>query len=193
MTRSTIFRIMILAAVSLLVLGLATPAGAKKGGIPGPPSVLDVTVEPASGFMWANSVGDQIEFEITITNKGSDLLRITSATFGSASFTDPDPKTPPVDCVEQELEKNGLCKTHHVYTVGEPWVKLFDLPLQQQSTVELIDIVVVNALVLDGDGTLEEKETAAFTAYPVAACDDPVVFDGKFEYLDGEVLVGSSR
>jgi len=68
-------------AAAMLVAGLAGPAAADRPNKPGKPDKgagLEVTVEPASTWMVANSAGDMIDFAITVTNgTENDLTGVT--------------------------------------------------------------------------------------------------------------------
>jgi hypothetical protein len=145
--------IVFIVAVALLALSLAAPAAAKKGGHPGPPSGsgLEVTVT-VDNFAWANSAGDKIPFEITVTNTGSDPLTVDTVTF--EEIPTPLPTDP--------LGKNESWSTTYVYTVTAD--DLLGLPLQEQS-----ELVAGTVTVKAGD--LEDSAPATTTASPVRSCE----------------------
>lgn len=147
-------RIGIVLGVALLVAGLAAPASASKGGHPGPPSGtdLEVTVETSSGFMWANSVGDQIGFDISVTNTSGGPLSGISVDFNGAPLTD----TP------FNLGKNESWTTPHMYTVT---VADLDGPFMQLTDV---NVGTVNAAI---GSRVVDSDDAIMTAYPVRPCD----------------------
>ncbi|MDH3308295.1 MAG: hypothetical protein OEO77_12355 [Acidimicrobiia bacterium] len=135
-----------LCAVAMLVLGLAAPVAAEKG----PPSRgLDVTVEPASGVMWANSVGDQIEFDITVTNRTGGPVELTSVTFESFVLLQG----------HVALEKNKAWAGVYTYTV----TSLDGVPIAEQTQVN-VGTVTANA------GTVSDSADAFMKAYAVPSC-----------------------
>jgi len=147
-----------LLAVALLALSLAAPAAAKKGGHPGPPSGsdLEVTVTRGYNFAWANSAGDEIPFEITVTNTGNETLTVDSVTFEADSIelwseTPGDP-----------LGKNeSWSSTTYVHTVTE--VDLAGMPFQERSEL------VAGTVTATAEG-LEDSAPATTTASPVGLC-----------------------
>ena len=151
----------ILFAVVVLIVGLAAPAAAKKGGIPGPPSGsgLEVTVE-SSGFMWANSVGDQILFDFTVTNMSGGGLEGVAVYFSGTLLDTFD------------LGKNDSWDMPYTYTVV---VGDFDgATISEQTPVPVGTVTAVD------DGTVLDTDDAVMTAYPVLPCDQ--VGDGPFYF-----------
>ena len=73
-------------AAAMLVAGLAGPAAADKPVKPGKPAGLEVTVEPVSIWMGANSAGDVIDFAITVTNGTEDDLTEVTVEWDSESL-----------------------------------------------------------------------------------------------------------
>ena len=150
----------ILFVVGVLIVSLAAPAAAKKGGIPGPPSGsgLEVTVEPSSGFMWANSVGDEILFDITVTNmSGGDLTGIT------VDFSH-------FELATVDLGKNESWAMQYTYYVVEA-------DFSEQTTV------TVGTVTADG-GTVSGSDDAVMTAHPVLPCNQDG--DGSFTFTTTE-------
>ncbi len=154
----------ILFAVAVLIVGLAVPATAKKGGHPGPPSGtgLEVTVEPSSGFMWANSVDDQILFDITVTNSSGGDLTGVSVTFEAISLL-----------TNGSLAKNASWTWQYTYTV----TSLAGLPVSEQSQVD-VGTVIATA------GTVSDSAPAFMTAYPILPCNQGE--DGPFTFGSNE-------
>ena len=154
----------ILFAVAVLIVSLAAPAAAKKGGTPGPPSGsgLEVTVE-SSGFMWANSVGDQILFDITVTNtSGGDVEDVT------VDFSDDVLAT-------VDLGKNASWAMPYTYTVvGSD----FDGATISEQTPVTVGEVTAAA------GTVSDTDDAVMTAYPIIPCVQ--ADDGSFAYGPNE-------
>jgi hypothetical protein len=144
----------------MLIVSLAAPAAAKKGGTPGPPSGsgLEVTVE-SGGFMWANSVGDKILFDITVTNtSGGDLTGVT------VDFSDTSLGT-------IALGKNGSWSWQHTYTVVEG--DFADAPISEQTSVTVGTVTAAN-------GTVSDSDDAVMTAYPILPCGQDG--DGSFTF-----------
>jgi hypothetical protein len=155
--------------VALLVVGLAAPASAKKGGKPGPPSGtgLEVTVDTGSA-MWANSVGDQIPFDITVTNTSGEDLDVV------VTWDDTELET-------LNLAKDASWSTTYQYMVVES--DFANAPVSEQSpvTVGTVTATSTGAEVTDSDD-------AVMTAYPIPPCDvdsDGVVtFGPNSEYSE---------
>jgi len=166
-------KIGVLLAVALLVAGLAAPASAKKGGHPGAPSGtgLEVTVEPSGNMMWANSVGDEILFDITVTNtSGGDLE-------GSVTWDDEQIGTFDLGKNESWTRLylgNDPESNPYVYTVDES--DFLNAPVSEQSpvTVGTVTATSTGAEVTDSDD-------AVMTAYPIALCPEPDEF-GSFSF-----------
>lgn len=141
----------ILIVVGVLVASLGAPAAAKKGGHPGSPSGtgLEVTVEPSGGYMWANSVGDEILFDITVTNSSGGPLEGVAVYFSGtllATFN---------------LARNASWSTQHTYTVLGG-----DLAGTPNNTQSSVTVGTVTASV----GTVTDSDDAVMTAYPVPSC-----------------------
>jgi hypothetical protein len=163
----------ILFAVAVLIVSLAAPAAAKKGGNPGPPSGsgLEVTVE-SSGFMWANSPGDRIWFDITVTNTSGGLLTGVTVYFsGTLLATDVD------------LVKNDSWVVEYPYTVvgsisldgntGD----FADATISEQTSVTV-------GTVTAAAGTVSDSEDVVMAAYPVLPCNQ--IEDGPFYFTTTE-------
>ena len=161
-------KIGVVLGVALLVAGLAAPAGAKKGGHPGPPSGtgLEVTVEPRSGYMWANSIGDQILFDVTVTNNSGGQLTGTVDLSGTG-------------LEHFNLEKNESWSTEYTYTVLEG--DFTGLPFSTRT-----DVTVGTVTATAGD--VNDSDDAIMTAYPVEGClvdsDGFVRFGPNAEYSE---------
>ena len=164
----------ILLAVATLVVGLAAPATAKKGGSPGAPSGtgLEVTVA-SSAFMWANSDGDEILYDITVSNTSGVAQEGVAAAFDA--IRGQDAEWGPFD-----LEKNGSWTTVFVYTVDGPFVggeftgDLADLPpSQSQVTVGTVKAEVV--------GGPSDSAPVEMTAAPIPPCGQSPD-DGSFSF-----------
>lgn len=148
-----------LLAVALLALSLAAPAAARKGGYPGPPSGSDLEVTvTVDNFAWANSVEDEIPFEITVTNTGSDPLTVDSVTFGGDEQLVTSGLAP---YGPFELGKNLSWTETYVYTVtGDDLENV----LLQESSELVAGTVTVN-------GDLDESALATTTATsPIGRC-----------------------
>jgi hypothetical protein len=153
--------------VALLVVGLAAPASAKKGGKPGPPSGtgLEVTVDTGSA-MWANSVGDQIPFDITVTNtSGEDLdVVVTWDLEVLATF---------------DLARNASWSTTYQYMVVA--LDFANAPEHEQSSVSVGTVKAVA-------GDIKDSDDAVMTAYPIPPCDvdsgGVVTFGPNSEYSE---------
>jgi hypothetical protein len=181
-----ISKIGVVLAVALLVAGLAAPASAKKGGKPGPPSGtgLEVTVEPSSTFMWANSVGDEILFDITVTNTSGNDLYVTVAFSkdGEALGTwDASSEGTAV------LQKNDTWS--EVYTYHAEDVDL-NGPSNEQNPVTA-GTAVANGWLDEpvGNTPSDASDTAdaVMTAYPIPECpidSDSVIRFAPDEYLE---------
>ena len=145
----------ILFAVAVLIVSLAAPAAAKKGGNPGPPSGsgLEVTVEPSSGFMWANSAGDQILFDITVTNMSGGDLEDVAVYFSGALLDD-----------TFNLGRNASWVWQYTYEVVEGDFE--DVPISEQTTVTVGTVTAGF-----DDGTVLDSDDAVMAAYPVIPCD----------------------
>lgn len=151
-------KVTVLVAVVLLGAAVATPAAARKGGFPGgpPSSGLEVTVEPTNRAMWANSVGDAVPFDITVTNntpntqtaavafmKDDEALKSWTADIeGRGSWSPPD--------------------LPYSYTVVEPDFDGKDPNVQSS--------VRVGTVTVSADGVLLASADAIMTAYPVPVC-----------------------
>ena len=59
-------KILILALALLTMVGLAAPVGAAKGGKPGKPGPVGVTID--ANLYWVNAAGDTIYYTITVTS-----------------------------------------------------------------------------------------------------------------------------
>ena len=154
--------------VATLVVGLAAPATAKKGGSPGAPSGtgLEVTVEPVGVFVWANSIGDELLFDVTVANTSGGKVTGLVVTFEGATLVegeDPWPGT---------LEKNAFETRQYAYTVvegdfddaeGEP------LPFATQTEVTFGEVKVSWTV---GGNEVEGDAPAVTTAYPVQPCPE---------------------
>ena len=174
----------ILLAVATLVVGLAAPATAKKGGSPGAPSGtgLEVTVA-SSAFMWANSDGDEILYDITVSNTSGDRLDDIAVLFVKEG-------QPDVDLLEEEetpldLEKNGSWTTVFVYTVDGPFVggeftgDLADLPpSQSQVTVGTVKAEVV--------GGPSDSAPVEMTAAPIPPCGEDLGVNDPFSFTTND-------
>jgi hypothetical protein len=156
-------KIGVVLAVALLVAGLAAPASAKKGGKPGPPSGtgLEVTVEPSSTFMRANSVGDEILFDITVTNTSGGDLASVEVKFSKGDSTLASWHAYSAETDPPVLEKNDSWSVEYPYEVVES--DLTDAPLNEQSPM-IAGTVIATA------GNLTDSDDAVATAYPVPAC-----------------------
>ena len=165
----------ILLAVAMLILGLAAPATAKKGGHPGPPSGsgLEVTVEPRGVFMWANSVGDQILFDITVTNSSGEDLTDVLITFEGEPLATVD------------LARNQSWESAYIYMAKES--DLADQPIGQQSEVT-VGTVTAEGTAEAPDGSIlavySDSATAVMTAYPVPPCDQ--IGEGPFTFTTSD-------
>jgi hypothetical protein len=153
-------KLLIVFSVAVLLLGLAVPAAAKKGGIPGPPSGSDLEVSmTVDGFAWANSVGDVVPFEIHITNDGSTELTITSVEFEEADVP-----------VASGLPANGVLQKNESWTATYEYSTTpsdFDgSPFQENA--EVLKTVVVDAE--SGGETLAESAGILMTVHPIAPC-----------------------
>jgi hypothetical protein len=172
-------RIGIVLAVALLVAGLAAPASAKRPGVPGPPSGtdLDVTVQPSSGFMWANSVGDEIQFDISVTNTSRGPLSGISVYF--ASVHDPANKKTLID--DLDLGNNELWSTPS----DDPYRVTVDDPLTEHlgfENLEPMQTTYVNVgTVTATDGTVTDSDDAIMTVHRVEPCPGPES-DGSFVF-----------
>jgi len=153
--------------VALLVAGLAAPAGAKKG----PPSGggLKVTVEPSS-LAWANSVGDEIKFDITVTNRsGGDLTGVT------VTFSDTE-----VGAFDLAKNASWPAEGPEVYeykVVGSigSGSNTGDFQNAPISTSTDVTVGTVTATGTDANGqTVTDNDDAVMTAYPVLPCDGTV-------------------
>lgn len=160
-------------AVALLVVGLAAPASAKKGGNPGPPSGsgLEVTVD-SSGFMTANSAGDRILFDITIANTVTGLL-YTAVSFDSVSdmLANCSPAVP--NSIAGGDSWTGECP----YIVAES--DLSGLPPVEGSSVTVGTVTAEGWLDVSKSGRADavDSDGAVMKAYPVPPCptaSDPV-------------------
>ena len=159
----------ILLAVATLVVGLAAPATAKKGGQPGPPSGtgLEVTVEPTSVFMWANSDGDEIQYDITVTNSSGDTLEGVTVVFDAINGQDDD--WGPFDLGKNESWAPDP-SLPYVYTVDGPFEEgqftgdLADLPPSQSQ----VTVGTVTAWV---EGGPSDSAPVEMTAAPIPPCE----------------------
>lgn len=165
----------VLIAVAVLIVSLAAPAAAKKGGNPGPPSGtgLEVTVEPSGVFMWANSVGDEILFDITVTNTSGDSLSPVTVVFNDLEND--------IELATFDLGRNQSWTMEYPYTVegsisadgntGD----FHGAPIDTQTEVMIGTVsAAVNGEVLD-------SAPAVMTAYPVQPCP-PAAEDGSFTW-----------
>jgi hypothetical protein len=166
-------RIGIVLTVALLVAGLAAPASAKKPGIPGPPSGtdLDVTVQPSSGFMWANSVGDEIQFHISVTNTSGGPLSDISVYF--ASVLDLSNKITLID--DLDLGKNESWSTPYPVTVDDPLAEHLGFENLEPMQTTYVNVGTVTAT----DGTTTDSDDAIMTVHRVLPCPEPGN-DGSF-------------
>ncbi len=172
----------ILLAVATLVVGLAAPAAAKKGGQPGPPSGtgLEVTVEPTSVFMWANSDGDEIQYDITVTNSSGDTLEGVTVVFDAINGQDEE--WGPFDLGKNESWPPDP-SLPYVYTVHGPFVggqftgDLADLPPSQSQ----VTVGTVTAWV---EGGPSDSAPVEMTAAPIPPCDQ--LPDGSFSFTTSD-------
>ena len=156
--------------VAILIVGLATPAAAKKGGHPGPPSNtgLEVTVEPRGVFMWANSVGDHILFDITVTNSSGGPLTDVQVDFSG------------LELITLDLAKNESWTTEYTHTITGTISTAGNTgdfegaPIIAQSD---ITVGIVSAAV---GGEVLGGAPAVTTAYPVLPC--PQLLDASFTW-----------
>jgi len=178
-------KIGIMLGVALLVAGLAAPAGAKKGGHPGPPSGtgLEVTVEPRSGYMSANSIGDQILFDVTVTNSsGGELSSVDVKFSNSPDFTGGGGT---FDNVATFDLADGMSWTAVLtYLVGDG--DFTELPFSTQT-----DVTVGTVTATAGD--VNDSNDAIMSAYRVKVCSvvgGVVHFGPNAEYSECSFTAG---
>ncbi len=159
-------KIGVVLAVAMLVAGLAAPASAKKGGHPGAPSGtgLEVTVEPSGNMMWANSVGDQILFDITVTNSSGGDLTGVMVEFTKDYTVGESTTTETLTVWTPDILRNDSWATQYPYTVLE--ADFFGTTLITSSSVTVGTI----GAYIGSDSDPTDSEDAVMTAYPVEPC-----------------------